>query len=181
MDSEDERAEITVERTFKDRNSFSEGTAFVFEDGVWKQHLTDDENDILMPDASYEEFVAAKGGDPEAAIGSANEEEAVEDAIRGHYEAIGDGDFEEAYSYFGPTFRSNNDQDTWVSDEESFDIQSSDINSIEVEEVSGDTATATVDVGFKDNTGTPRFTITWGLVQEDGDWKLDEVITTEED
>ena len=27
---------------------------------------------------------------------------------RNHYEAIGRGDFDEAYSYLGPTFRSSN-------------------------------------------------------------------------
>ena len=36
------------------------------------------------------------------------------------------------------------------------------------------TATATVDVSFVDNTGTPRFVIVWGLVKEGGQWKLDE-------
>jgi hypothetical protein len=43
-----------------------------------------------------------------------------------------------------------------------------------VEKVSGMTATATVDVSFVDNTGTPRFVIVWGLVKEGGQWKLDE-------
>jgi hypothetical protein len=45
---------------------------------------------------------------------------------------------------------------------------------VRVEEVSGMTATATVDVSFVDNTGTPRFVIVWGLVKEGGQWKLDE-------
>ena len=31
-------------------------------------------------------------------------------AVRGHYEAIGAGNFEEAYSYFGPTLRSQTDE-----------------------------------------------------------------------
>ena len=35
-------------------------------------------------------------------------------------------------------------------------------------------ATATVDVSFMDNTGTPRFVIVWGLVKEEVQWKLDE-------
>jgi Protein kinase domain len=45
----------------------------------------------------------------------------------------------------------------------------------EWDEVSGNTATATVDVSFVDNTGTmPRFLIVWGLVKEGGQWELDE-------
>ncbi len=103
-----------------------------------------------------------------------SEEAAVESAVRGHYEAIGAGNFEEAYSYFGPTFRSQHDQVSWISGEQSYQIQSSTIHSLQVDEVSGTTATATVDVSFVDNTGTPRFVIVWGLVKEGGTWKLDQ-------
>jgi serine/threonine-protein kinase len=98
---------------------------------------------------------------------------AVEAAVRGHYGAIGAGRFAEAYSYFGPTMRSRHDQASWISSEESYEIQGSTIHSLQVEEVLGTTATATVDVSFVDNTGTPRFVIVWGLVKEDGQWKLD--------
>jgi eukaryotic-like serine/threonine-protein kinase len=103
-----------------------------------------------------------------------NEEAAISAAVRGHYEAIGAGSFKEAYSYFGPTFRSQHRQSRWISGEQSYDIRSSTIHSLTVEEVSGTTATATVDVSFVDNTGTPRFVIVWGLVKEGGQWKLDE-------
>jgi hypothetical protein len=44
---------------------------------------------------------------------------------------------------------------------------------LEVNGVAGDRATATVDVTVLDNTGTPRFLITWNLVKEGGEWKLD--------
>jgi eukaryotic-like serine/threonine-protein kinase len=99
--------------------------------------------------------------------------EAVAAAVRGHYEAIGRGDFEEAYSYFGPTFRSQHDQASWISGERSYAIESSTIHSLTVEEVLGRTATASVEVSFVDKTGTPRFVIVWGLVKEGGRWKLD--------
>jgi hypothetical protein len=102
------------------------------------------------------------------------EEVAVAAAVRGHYEAIGAGNFEEAYSYFGPTFRSQHDRASWIAGEQSYQIQSSTIHSLTVDEVSGTTATATVDVSFVDNTGTPRFVIVWGLVKEGGAWKLDQ-------
>jgi hypothetical protein len=108
-----------------------------------------------------------------------NEEAAISAAVRGHYEAIGAGSFKEAYSYFGPTFRSQHRQSRWISGEQSYEIRSSTIHSLTVEKVSGMTATATVDVSFVDNTGTPRFVIVWGLVKEGGQWKLDEQISAQ--
>jgi hypothetical protein len=75
--------------------------------------------------------------------------------------------------------RSRQDEAGWVASEQSFEIQSSTIHSLEVDEVLGSTAAATVDVSFVDNTGTPRFVIVWGLIREDGQWKLDEQISAQ--
>ena len=108
-----------------------------------------------------------------------SEETAVAAAVRSHYEAIGAGNFEGAYSYFGPTFRSQHDQASWIEGEQSYQIQSSTIHSLTVDEVLETTATATVDVSFVDNTGTPRFVIVWSLVKEGGQWKLDEQISAQ--
>jgi PASTA domain len=108
-----------------------------------------------------------------------SEEDAVAVAVRGHYEAIGRGDFEEAYSYFGPTMRSQYGEANWIAAEQSYEIQSSTIHSLTVEEVLGTTATATVDVSFVDNTGTPRFVIVWSLVKEGGRWKLDSQLSAQ--
>jgi eukaryotic-like serine/threonine-protein kinase len=93
--------------------------------------------------------------------------------VRGHYEAIGAGNFEEAYSYFGPTMRSETDEANWIAGEESSQIQSITINSLEVNEVSGSTATATVDFSSVNKAETARFHIVWMLVKEGGEWKLD--------
>jgi hypothetical protein len=108
-----------------------------------------------------------------------SEEAAVAVAVQGHYRAIGAGNFEEAYSYFGPNFRSQHDQPSWIAGEQSYGIQSSTIHSLQVDEVLGTTATATVDVSFVDNTGTPRFVIVWSLLKEGGQWKLDEQISSQ--
>jgi Domain of unknown function (DUF4352)/Excalibur calcium-binding domain len=170
---------VTVYRSFKDGTSIDRGTFFVFEDGVWKHRFGEEEIGIFMPEASFEEFVAVQqGSSPEAGI-STDEVAAVESAVRGHYEAIGAGDFAEAYSYFGPTMRSRQDEDSWIASEESYQIQSSTIHSLEVDEVLDTTATATVDVSFVDNTGTPRFLIVWGLLKEGEQWKLDEQISAQ--
>jgi hypothetical protein len=108
-----------------------------------------------------------------------SEASAVAVAVQGHYEAIGAGNFEEAYSYFGPTFRSQHDEASWIAGEQSYGIQSSTIHSLQVDEVLGTTATATVDVSFVDNTGTPRFVIVWSLLKEGGRWKLDDQISAQ--
>jgi hypothetical protein len=174
---------VNVYRTFTDGTVIDRETFFVFEDGVWKHRFGEEEIGFFMPEASFEEFVASQQGSSPSPSASAapagGDEEAVEDAVRGHYEAIGAGNFEEAYSYFGPTMRSRQDEASWIASEESYEIQSSKIHSLTVDEVLGTTATATVDVSFVDNTGTPRFVITWGLVKEGGEWKLDEQISAQ--
>src|SRR5215211_2193573 len=105
--------------------------------------------------------------------GVSGEAAAVAAAVRGHYEAIGGGNFEEAYSYFGPTMRSETDEANWIAGEESSQIQSITINSLEVNEVSGSTATTTVDFSSVNKAQTARFHIVWMLVKEGGEWKLD--------
>jgi hypothetical protein len=105
--------------------------------------------------------------------GVSGEEEAVAAAVRSHYEAIGAGNFEEAYSYFGPVMRSETDEANWIAGEKSSQIQSITINSLEVNEVSGSTATATVDFSSINETESAQFHIVWILVKEGGEWKLD--------
>src|SRR5215207_6877959 len=105
--------------------------------------------------------------------GVSSEEAAVADAVWGHYEAIGSGNFEEAYSYFGPTMRSETDEANWIAGEESSQIQSITINSFEVNKVSRNTAKATVDFSSINKAETARFHIVWMLVEEGGKWKLD--------
>ena len=119
------------------------------------------------------------GSQPAPSVEAPSEETAVAAAIQGHYQAIGAGNFEEAYSYFGPTFRSQHDEASWIAGEQVYEIQSSTIHSLTVDEVLGTTATATVDVSFVDNTGTPRFVIVWSLLKEGGQWKLDEQISSQ--
>jgi serine/threonine-protein kinase len=111
--------------------------------------------------------------------GISGEEEAVAAVVRSHYEAIGAGNFEEAYSYFGPVMRSETDEATWIAGEESSQIQSITINSLEVNEVSGSTATATVDFSSINKTVTARFHIVWILVKEGGEWKLDHQLSAQ--
>jgi hypothetical protein len=173
---------VSVHRTFKDGTVIDRDTLFVFEDAVWKHRFGEEEIELFMPEASFKEFAAGQQGSspsPSASAPAGGEEEAVEEAVRGHYEAIGRGDFEEAYSYFGPTMRSRQDEASWIASEKSYQIQSSTIHSLTVDEMLGTTATATVDVSFVDNTGIPRFVITWGLVKEAGQWKLDEQISAQ--
>ncbi|MDQ3942949.1 MAG: PASTA domain-containing protein, partial [Actinomycetota bacterium] len=119
------------------------------------------------------------GSRPDPSGEAPSEETAVAAAVQGHYEAIGRGDFQEAYSYFGPTMRSQYGEADWIAAEQSYEIQSSTIHSLTVDEVSSTTATATVDVSFVDNTGNPRFVIVWSLVKEGGQWKLDSQLSAQ--
>jgi hypothetical protein len=61
--------------------------------------------------------------------------------------------------YRGPTYRGTADEGRRIADEESYGITGSIVHTLEVSEVSGAAATAEVDVGFEDNTGSPRFLI----------------------
>ncbi len=128
--------------------------------------------DLCMANVSFEELVKVQESG-KTTTNNRQEEAAVEKAICDHYGAIGARDFARAYSYFGPTMRSTTEQDAWIEDQKPNQITGSTINSLKVEEVSDNTATATVDVSFKDKTGTPRFLLTWNLVKEGGAWKLD--------
>jgi hypothetical protein len=56
-------AEVRVNRTFKDGSSQARLTYFIFEDGVWKHRFGQEEHDLFMPDASFEEFAKAQRGD----------------------------------------------------------------------------------------------------------------------
>ncbi len=48
--------------TYGDGTTSTRLTYFVYENGSWKHRFGEEENDLYMPDASYEEFVAAQGG-----------------------------------------------------------------------------------------------------------------------
>jgi hypothetical protein len=55
-------ADVSVGLTYADGTSSTRLTYFVYENGSWKHRFGEEENDLYMPDASYEEFVAALGG-----------------------------------------------------------------------------------------------------------------------
>lgn len=99
---------------------------------------------------------------------------AVSATVRGHYEAIGACNFEEAYSYFGPTYRAQIDKEMWIAREESCQVTRPTINFFEVTKVSETTANAALAVRFENETGSfSRLQVTWKVVKEAGQWKLD--------
>ncbi len=53
-------AEVRIVRRFEDGTSQPRLTYFRYEDGSWKHQFGQEEYDLFMPDASYEEFVAAQ-------------------------------------------------------------------------------------------------------------------------
>lgn len=178
------RAPVAVDRSFANGSSIFRETVFIYEDGAWRHELSEEEIAIFSPGTPFEEpaedtVPSAKTPEKTSAETSkkqaeASEEQAVKAAVHGHYEAIGRQNFHAAYSYFGPSFRSSTDERRWVAEEESYQITGATIHSVRVDTVSNNTATATVDVSFEDRTGSPRFSISWQLVKEGGQWKLDE-------
>ncbi len=52
--------EVTLRLTYEDGSSSTRTTYFVYEDGQWKHRFGQEEQDLFMPDASYEEFVEAQ-------------------------------------------------------------------------------------------------------------------------
>jgi hypothetical protein len=38
------------------------GTFFIYEDGVWKHHFSEEETAIFMPDVSFGDFAGFQGG-----------------------------------------------------------------------------------------------------------------------
>ncbi len=52
---------VTLTLTYEDGTSSTRDTYFVYENGSWKHRFGQEENDLFMPDLSYEEFVQAQG------------------------------------------------------------------------------------------------------------------------
>jgi hypothetical protein len=52
--------EVALRLTYGDGSSSTRTTYFVLEDGEWKHAFGQEEYDLFMTEASYEEFVAAQ-------------------------------------------------------------------------------------------------------------------------
>jgi hypothetical protein len=51
---------VSLRLTYEDGSSSTRSTYFVYEDGEWKHAFSQEEYDLFMPDAPYEEFVKAQ-------------------------------------------------------------------------------------------------------------------------
>ena len=61
MDGAQERlASVTLRLTYEDGSSSTRETYFVYEYGSWKHRFGEEENDLFIPDLSYEEVVQAQ-------------------------------------------------------------------------------------------------------------------------
>src|SRR5215207_4899653 len=69
-------ANVTVGLTYGDGTSSTRLTYFVYEDGSWKHRFGEEENNLYMADASYEEFVAAQGGTSSASSSASSSADA---------------------------------------------------------------------------------------------------------
>ncbi len=104
-------------------------------------------------------------------------EKIVDNAIVGHYEAIQAGDFEEAYSDFSSTYQSTEDKATWIEKQKVRRVET--IYDSGAEVVSQNTGTGIIRLTFEDDPYPVE--ITWNMVKEGGEWKLDEQFSSEKD
>ena len=51
---------MAVGLTYEDDSTSICNIYFVYEDGSWRHHFSQEEYELFMPDASYEEFVKAQ-------------------------------------------------------------------------------------------------------------------------
>ena len=52
--------EVVLRLTYGDGSSSDRTTYFIYEDGSWKHRFSEEEDDLFMSDATYEEFVIAQ-------------------------------------------------------------------------------------------------------------------------
>jgi hypothetical protein len=123
---------------------------------------------------------------PDTPVGGRSEEAALEDTLRKHYAALDSRDFKKAYSYFSSAFRGQHSEQDWSNDMKSLRMTGVTVNSVTVNGVSGDKATAavdytaTLDYSLPNGTRALRQLDTWrNLTKEDGQWKLDEQVSHE--
>jgi zinc-ribbon domain len=124
------------------------------------------------------------GGSPSEEVAAEkppSEEAAVEEAVRGFYGALDAGNFEKAYSYYGPDHEvrhkyNQQEYDNYLKEQMIITEASVfTVHSVKVRDVSGNTATAIVDFEREESGGTSRYLSTWKLIKLDGQWKNDKL------
>jgi hypothetical protein len=122
----------------------------------------------------------SQGDDASEEPDTPSPEEKAEQAIEQVYATADAGDFEASYDLLSQGFR----QDQGVPSADAWGGTFSTLESISFEEgpdaqVSGDTATVTGVTIATHTNRTERNTVTWGMVNEGGEWKLDDIISIE--
>ena len=117
---------------------------------------------------------AAGGRGESTSPGGGSESDAAEQALEEHYRAAADGDYDEAWNSLSSRFRQQ------IGSQEAYTNQFGTLQSIDFEEgptaqVSGNTATVN-GVTIADHIDRDeRNTATWTLVNEGGEWKVDNI------
>ena len=106
-------------------------------------------------------------------------QEEIRATVQGHYEALGEGDFEKAFEFFG--LRGGDevrDKEEWIEEqtkEQNFcPIEKSEVKDVQVADVEDEsTAVATADVHFDYKCGQSDWRFIWNVSKAGGEWKLD--------
>jgi eukaryotic-like serine/threonine-protein kinase len=150
-----------------------------------KEQASSSESESNQPAGGGEETTSGQAasedttgaGQEETAAGGSggeSESEAVEQAIQDHYTAAVDGDYEEAWNSLSSRFRQQLGSPAAYTNQFGT-LQSLTFDEGPTAEVSGNTATVTGVTIATHTDRTERNTASWVMVNEDGEWKLDDV------
>lgn len=108
----------------------------------------------------------------------ANTEAAIEEQVRGHYEAIRKGDMEAAFEYFSGSMQVNaGGEELWIKGYEKCPVQDNSVRDVDVWGVNGDTANVSMTYEAKNTCGVvQRWGFIWAVVKQDGEWKLNQQV-----
>jgi hypothetical protein len=105
-------------------------------------------------------------------------EEDIRAVVRGHYEAIGERDFERAFDFYGPRQEVEvGGKEKWIEErtkeQEFCPIEKAEVKDAKVTDIEEDTAVATADVHFGYKCGQEDWRYSWTVSKVDEEWKLD--------
>lgn len=119
--------------------------------------------------------IGSLGSNVTAVFSRSSDEQAVEDAIRGHHKAIGARKFEDAYNYFGVVEKERKgDKEKWAkAQDEPCEVVSTEVKHVKVGSVEANKAVATTKVRYEYECGYEDWFFVRNLSKVNGEWKLD--------
>lgn len=128
-----------------------------------------------IPPWIYSDREAESLGEPPGVTGK------IQNTVKEHYEAIELGDLEAAYSYFSSTYQKTMDREAWIEEQESEEINIHSVGESDAEVISENSAWARIKVEVLLDDELYPAEVTWKLIREGREWKLNEQLALEID